>query len=131
MLLAVGLNDAENIYHMYPHELSGGMRQRVMIAAAMIGNPKILIADEPTTALDVTVQAQIVELLKKINKERGTSIIFISHDLSLVNQLCERVIVMQKGNIVESGDTARVFGSPQDSYTKKLIAAIPKIDIGN
>ena len=107
------------------------MRQRVMIAAAMIGNPKILIADEPTTALDVTVQAQIVELLKKINKERGTSIIFISHDLSLVNQLCERVIVMQKGNIVESGDTARVFGSPQDSYTKKLIAAIPKIDIGN
>ena len=131
MLLAVGLNDAENIYHMYPHELSGGMRQRVMIAAAMIGNPKILIADEPTTALDVTVQAQIVELLKKINKERGTSIIFISHDLSLVNQLCERVIVMQKGNIVESGDTARVFDSPQDSYTKKLIAAIPKIDIGN
>ena len=131
MLLAVGLSDAENIYHMYPHELSGGMRQRVMIAAAMIGNPKILIADEPTTALDVTVQAQIVELLKKINKERGTSIIFISHDLSLVNQLCERVIVMQKGNIVESGATSKVFGSPQDVYTKKLIAAIPKIDIGN
>ena len=130
MLKAVGLNDAENIYYMHPHELSGGMRQRVMIAAAMIGDPKILIADEPTTALDVTVQAQIVELLKKINKERGTSIIFISHDLSLVSQLCERVIVMQKGNIVESGKTSRVFSNPTDIYTKKLIAAIPKIDIG-
>ena len=130
MLKAVGLNDAENIYYMHPHELSGGMRQRVMIAAAMIGKPKILIADEPTTALDVTVQAQIVELLKKINKERGTSIIFISHDLSLVSQLCERVIVMQKGNIVESGKTSRVFSNPTDIYTKKLIAAIPKIDIG-
>ena len=130
MLKAVGLNDAENIYYMHPHELSGGMRQRVMIAAAMIGNPKILIADEPTTALDVTVQAQIVELLKKINKERGTSIIFISHDLSLVSRLCERVIVMQKGNIVESGKTSRVFSNPTDVYTKKLIAAIPKIDIG-
>ncbi len=130
MLKAVGLNDAENIYYMHPHELSGGMRQRVMIAAAMIGNPKILIADEPTTALDVTVQAQIVELLKKINKERGTSIIFISHDLSLVSQLCERVIVMQKGNIVESGKTSRIFSNPTDTYTKKLIAAIPKIDIG-
>ncbi|MBR4831515.1 MAG: ABC transporter ATP-binding protein [Butyrivibrio sp.] len=130
MLKAVGLGDAENIYYMHPHELSGGMRQRVMIAAAMIGNPKILIADEPTTALDVTVQAQIVELLKKINRERGTSIIFISHDLSLVSRLCERVIVMQKGNIVESGKTSRVFSNPTDIYTKKLIAAIPKIDIG-
>ena len=94
-----------------------------------IGNPQILIADEPTTALDVTVQAQIVELLKKLNKERGTSIIFISHDLSLVSQLCERVIVMQKGNIVESGFTADVFSHPKDIYTKKLIAAIPKIDL--
>ncbi len=129
MLRAVGLEHAEEVYNMYPHELSGGMRQRVMIAAAMIGNPQILIADEPTTALDVTVQAQIVELLKKINKERGTSIIFISHDLSLVNQLCQRVIVMQKGNIVESGRTSEVFSRPRNIYTKKLIAAIPKIDL--
>lgn len=129
MLKAVGLENAEKVYNMYPHELSGGMRQRVMIAAAMIGNPKILIADEPTTALDVTVQAQIVELLKKLNKERGTSIIFISHDLSLVSQLCERVIVMQKGNIVESGQTAEVFRKPRHQYTKKLIAAIPRIDL--
>lgn len=128
-LYSVGLSDAEKVYRMYPHELSGGMRQRVMIAAAMIGNPKILIADEPTTALDVTVQAQIVELLKKLNRERKTSIIFISHDLSLVSQLCERVIVMQKGNIVESGKTKDVFRRPGNIYTKRLIAAIPKIEL--
>ena len=131
MLESVGLAKPEDVYNMYPHELSGGMRQRVMIAAAMIGNPQILIADEPTTALDVTVQAQIVELLKKINREKKTSIIFISHDLSLVSQLCSRVIVMQKGSIVEAGKTDRIFNNPRHNYTKKLIAAIPKIDLGN
>ena len=129
MLKSVGLENVQDVYYMYPHELSGGMRQRVMIAAAMIGDPKILIADEPTTALDVTVQAQIVELLKKLNKERKTSIIFISHDLSLVNQLCQRVIVMQEGKIVESGKTSDIFSRPRDPYTKKLIAAIPRIDL--
>jgi ABC-type dipeptide/oligopeptide/nickel transport system ATPase component len=128
-LKSVGLDNAEDVYNMYPHELSGGMRQRAMIAAAMIGNPQILIADEPTTALDVTVQAQIVELLKELNREKGTSIIFISHDLSLVSQLCQRVIVMHKGNIVESGKTSEIFRKPRDPYTKNLIAAIPRIDL--
>ncbi|MCR4902604.1 MAG: ABC transporter ATP-binding protein [Butyrivibrio sp.] len=129
MLRAVELRDPEAVYNMYPHELSGGMRQRVMIAAAMIGNPQILIADEPTTALDVTVQAQIVELLRKINREKGTSIIFISHDLSLVSALCSKVIVMQNGNIVETGTSEEVFNNPKEDYTKALIAAIPKIDL--
>jgi peptide/nickel transport system ATP-binding protein len=126
MLEAVGLREPEKVYDMYPHELSGGMRQRAMIAAAMIIQPRLLIADEPTTALDVTIQAEIVELLKRINKERGTAILFISHDLSLVNSLCERVLVMQNGLVVESGNCEEIFRNPKQEYTKKLINAIPK-----
>ncbi len=129
MMDAVGLRNPEKVYEMYPHELSGGMRQRVMIAAAMISEPKILIADEPTTALDVTIQAQIVELLRKLNEEKETAIIFISHDLSLIRQLCQRVIVMQAGNIVETGNVEDIFKSPRKAYTRELIAAIPKIDL--
>ncbi len=129
MLAAVGLKDPEKEYNKYPHEMSGGMRQRIMIAAAMIGEPRILIADEPTTALDVTIQAQIVDLLRKINKEKNTAIIFISHDLSLIRQLCQRVIVMQGGNIVETGNVEDIFRRPQKTYTRKLIAAIPQIDL--
>lgn len=125
ILEAVELENPERVYHQYPHELSGGMRQRVMIASAMICDPQILIADEPTTALDVTVQFQIVELLKRMNREKQTAILFISHDLSLVGQLCERVLVMQGGYIVESGSTQQVFREPNQEYTKKLIAAIP------
>ena len=128
ILKEVELDDPEHVMQQYPHELSGGMRQRVMIATAMIMEPKILIADEPTTALDVTIQAQIVKLLKKLNEQRKTSILFISHDLSLVNSLCERVLVMKDGYIVESGTTAGVFNEPKEEYTQKLIAAIPKID---
>lgn len=128
MLADVELDNPKLVYQQYPHELSGGMRQRVMIAAAMICTPKILIADEPTTALDVTIQAQIVELLKKINREKNTSIIFISHDLSLVKQVCERVLVMQGGYIVESGPTEEIFNHPKEEYTKKLIAAIPRVE---
>ena len=127
MLQSVELEDAERIYRQYPHELSGGMRQRVMIAAAMICNPKILIADEPTTALDVTIQAQIVELLKKMNREKKTSILFISHDLSLVRQLCQRVMVMRGGYVVETGSVQEIFDAPKMEYTKRLIAAIPKV----
>ena len=127
MMKEVELPDPERLYRQYPHELSGGMRQRVMIAAAMICNPRILIADEPTTALDVTIQAQIVDLLKRMNREKKTSILFISHDLSLVKQLCERVLVMKGGYIVETGPTQEVFTHPKEEYTKRLIAAIPKV----
>lgn len=122
----VELTDAAKIYKMYPHELSGGMRQRAMIAAAMICDPDILIADEPTTALDVTIQAQIIKLLKKINKEKNTTILFISHDLSVVRQLCERVVVMRGGYIVEIGETEAIFNNPQEAYTEHMIEAIPK-----
>ncbi|MBQ3889892.1 MAG: ABC transporter ATP-binding protein [Lachnospiraceae bacterium] len=122
----VELSNPEAVYNSYPHELSGGMRQRAMIAAAMIIQPKLIIADEPTTALDVTIQAEIVELLKRINKERGTAILFISHDLSLVNTLCENVLVMQNGLVVESGRCENIFNNPKEDYTKKLISAIPK-----
>lgn len=127
MMKEVELPDPERLYRQYPHELSGGMRQRVMIAAAMICNPRILIADEPTTALDVTIQAQIVELLKRMNREKQTSILFISHDLCLVKQLCERVLVMKGGYIVETGLTQEVFAHPKEEYTQRLIAAIPKV----
>ncbi len=127
-LKEVELSDPEALIQMYPHELSGGMRQRVMIAAALILRPRLLICDEPTTALDVTIQAQIIELLKKVNRKYNTAILFISHDLSLVKQLCSRVLVMYKGNIVESGDAQEIFLHPRNDYTKNLIAAIPKLE---
>lgn len=129
LLKEVELPNAEEVYNMYPHELSGGMRQRVMIAAAMICEPKILIADEPTTALDVTTQGQIIELMKRLNEEKGTAILFISHDLSLVETLCNQVIVMKDGEIVESGSSKEIFDNPRQQYTKDLIAAIPVCDI--
>ena len=124
----VELPEPEKVYRKYPHELSGGMRQRVMIASAMICEPKLLIADEPTTALDVTIQLQIVKLLQKLNREKNTSILFISHDLSLVKRLSERIIVMNKGNVVETGDTDDIFYHPKEEYTKQLIQAIPRLE---
>lgn len=127
MLSKVGLNEVEALYHKYPHELSGGMRQRVMIAMAMIARPKLLIADEPTTALDVTVQKQILELLSKLNKEYQVTILFISHDLGVVQSLCSRALVMYEGQIVEEGSTKELFTSPKEAYTKHLIKVAPKI----
>ncbi len=127
-LREVELSEPECVYRKYPHELSGGMRQRVMIASAMICEPKLLIADEPTTALDVTIQLQIVKLLQRLNKEKQTSILFISHDLSLVKRLCDRSVVMHDGQIAESGTTGEVFYHPQEEYTKQLIAAIPRLE---
>ena len=119
------LPEPETIYGKYPHELSGGMLQRAMIAAAIVNRPKLLLLDEPTTALDVTIQAQILEMLKKLNRESGVSMLFISHNLNVVRKLCRRVAVMQKGVLVESGETDQVFYHPQHPYTKKLIDAIP------
>lgn len=113
------------LYGKYPHELSGGMLQRAMVAAAIISEPKLLIADEPTTALDVTIQEGILNLLKKINREKGTGILFISHNLHVVRKLCTRVAVMCKGELLEEGPVDQVFFHPQADYTKGLIAAIP------
>ncbi len=120
-----GLPGAEELYGKYPHQLSGGMRQRVMIAAALVTEPDLLIADEPTTALDVTIQAQILELLKEINRKHGTGILFISHDLAVIRRLCGRVLVMNEGRVEEEGEVEQVFEHPQKEYTRKLLAAIP------
>ena len=124
---AAGLAQSAQVYRMYPHELSGGMRQRVMIAAAIVSAPQVLIADEPTTALDVTIQAQIIDLLRRINRERGTAIVFISHDLSLVRQLCHEVLVLRRGEVVEAGEADELFRNPQHAYTRALIDAIPQV----
>lgn len=124
-LADVGLSDPESLWGKYPHELSGGMRQRVMIAQAMICSPGLLIADEPTTALDVIVQGQILKLLKKLHKDRGISILFISHDLNVIREICQNVIVMYNGMIVERGRVEDVLVHPQHEYTKTLVASIP------
>jgi peptide/nickel transport system ATP-binding protein len=112
----------------YPHQLSGGMRQRVMIAMAMVCNPKLLIADEPTTALDVTIQAQILDLMRKLNKETNTAILMITHDLGVVAELCDRVIVMYAGQVVEEADVRTLFKNPKHPYTAGLLKSIPQLD---
>ena len=122
------LDNPEAVYNKYPHELSGGMLQRVMIAAAIISRPKLLLADEPTTALDVTIQAQILDLLKKLNREQNMAVLLISHDLHVVRRLCSRVVVMKKGCVVEQGSVEEIFHAPKHEYTQKLIAAIPTRD---
>ena len=127
MLEAVGIQNAAQRLHSYPHEFSGGMRQRVMIAMALITRPEILIADEPTTALDVTVQAQILELLKKLQRELGMAVIFVTHDLAVVSGLCDRVQVMYAGRIVESAPTRTLFQAPRHPYTKALQRSIPSL----
>ncbi|MDH7913649.1 ABC transporter ATP-binding protein [Winogradskyella sp. SYSU M77433] len=125
----VKLPNPKRIYKAYPHEISGGQKQRVMIAMAIACKPKLLIADEPTTALDVTVQKEILELLKDLQKETKMSILFISHDLSLVSELADGVLVMYKGEIVEQGDVKTIFNSPKENYTKALIGARPSTEV--
>jgi len=120
-----GLDSPAELYRCYPHQLSGGMRQRVMIASAIVLRPKLLIADEPTTALDVTIQAQILETLRQINRSEGTAILFISHDLGVIKALCSRVAVMCHGLVVEEGAAEQVFYHPREDYTRRLIAARP------
>lgn len=125
MLDEVGLPDPENIMNMYPHQLSGGMRQRVMIAMALINKPDVLIADEPTTALDVTLQAQILKLIKKLQRQYNIAVIFVSHDLGVISGIADYVLVMQKGHIVEQGTSDSLFYEPRHPYTRNLLAAIP------
>ena len=128
MLELVGIHDSERRMKQYPHELSGGMRQRVMIAMGLICSPKILIADEPTTALDVTMQAQILELMKDIRKKTGMAIIFITHNLGVVADICDRISVMYAGKIVEQGSADDIFYTPSHPYTKGLLRSMPRVD---
>jgi len=127
----VGIANAEKRYDQYPHEFSGGMLQRALIAMALVCNPKLLIADEPTTALDVTIQAQILELMKELQKDFGMSILFITHDLGTVAKMCDRVAVMYLGRIVESAPAVEIYKNPQHPYTQGLIGSVHKIGTKN
>ncbi len=129
MMKLVGLPRAEQLIKDYPHQLSGGMRQRVMIAMALVCDPKVLIADEPTTALDVTIQAQILQLMRELNHRLNTAVMLITHDLGVVAETCERVVVMYGGQIVEEGPVSEIFKNPQHPYTKGLIQSIPDMRV--
>ena len=128
MLRLVGIPFPEKRLKDYPHQFSGGMRQRVMIAMALACNPKLIIADEPTTALDVTIQAQILDLLAGLKKKLGTSIILISHDLGVIAQLCDHVLVMYAGQVIERGSVQEIFHHPAHPYTQGLLASLPRVD---
>lgn len=131
MLRLVGIPNPEERVKQYPHEFSGGMRQRVMIAIAFACDPKLLIADEPTTALDVTIQSQIMDLIKKLQKELNTSVILITHDLGVVANVAKRIVVMYSGNIVEKGSCEDIFYNPKHPYTLALLNAVPRLDLKN
>lgn len=128
LLEEVHIRDPERVLRSYPHELSGGMRQRVLIAAAFALEPKLVVADEPTTALDVTVQKQILRLIRGIQQAHGTGVIFVTHDLGVVAQICDSVTLLYAGKVIEEGSTADVLGAPRHAYTKALIAAGPRYD---
>lgn len=124
----VGIPEPERRYHAYPHQLSGGLRQRIMIGMAMVCNPDLLIADEPTTALDVTIEAQILHLMRQLQKEKGTSILMITHNLGVVAELCDKVYVMYAGKVVEESEVFELFQNPLHPYSKGLLGALPKMD---
>lgn len=128
LMTSIGIKEAETRYHHYPHEFSGGMRQRIMIAIALAASPSLLIADEPTTALDVTIQAQILALIKQLQADLGLSVLLITHDFGVVAQICTRVIVMQEGRIVEQGPIEELFSNPKHPYTKLLLEAVPRLE---
>lgn len=128
LLEEVHIRDPERVMRAYPHELSGGMRQRVLIAAAFAMEPKLVVADEPTTALDVTVQKQILRLIRAMQEKHGTSVIFVTHDLGVVAQICDRVVLLYGGMVVETGATAELFANPRHAYTRALLAAGPRYD---
>lgn len=127
-LEVVGIADARNRIDAYPHQMSGGMKQRVMIAIALSCNPDLLIADEPTTALDVTVQARVLDLMKQVRRERDMAILLITHNMGLVAEMCDRVVVMHRGKIVETADVQSIFSDPQHPYTKGLLRSLPTLD---
>ena len=127
MMRSVGLSEPERRVRQYPHEMSGGMLQRALIASAVSLGPSLLIADEPTTGLDVTTQADIMELIRSLQARSDTALLLISHDLALVSTMCSRIIVLYRGDIVESGDTAQIVGSPHHAYTRALLAATPTL----
>ncbi len=124
----VHITDPERVLRSYPHELSGGMRQRVLIAQAFAPKPRLIIADEPTTALDVTVQKQILRLIRALQREHGTSVVFVTHDLGVVAQICDRVTVLREGEVMEQADVNALFSAPQNAYTRALLDAIPRYD---
>ena len=121
----VGIKDAETRFDNYPHQFSGGMRQRVVISLALCCEPELLIADEPTTALDVSIQSQILELIKKLTKERNLAVILITHDMGVIAETVDRVAVMKSGNLVEIGETKKILTKPQENYTKSLVSSVP------
>jgi oligopeptide/dipeptide ABC transporter ATP-binding protein len=129
MLRQVGIPAPERVYHEYPHQLSGGMCQRIMIAMALVTNPRLLIADEPTTGLDVSIAAQILDLLKELGEQTGASILLITHDLGVVAGYCDRVAVMHAGQIVEAACVKELFQHPLHPYTLKLIHSVPRVDM--
>jgi peptide/nickel transport system permease protein len=124
LLRSVEIEDPERTFRAYPHEISGGMAQRVLLAGAMSCNPRLLIADEPTTALDVTVQAEVLEVLRRLQRERGLGVLLVTHSLGVVADLCDTVAVMQDGRIVESGPVEQVLTAPREDYTRRLLAAV-------